>query len=400
MKPLAIHGGKPVREDYLPYGRQSINEDDLKAVTNVLKSDFLTTGPLIEQFEREVARYVGANYAVSFSNGTAALHAACFAAGIEADDEVITSPLTFVASSNAALYQEAKVKFADVDLQTFNLDSQSVEGLITEQTKAVIAVDFAGQPCDYEALQKLANKYDLTLIEDAAHAIGAKAYGQSVGAISDMTMFSFHPVKQMTTGEGGIITTNNQQYYEKLLRFRTHGVTRDRTQLIKDEGPWYYEMHELGYNYRLTDMQAALGLSQLKRLDQFIERRQTIARRYNTAFQSLPTMTTPYISPEVKSSWHLYVIQLNKQQLTTDRRTIFEALQQENIGVNVHYIPVYWQPYYQQLGYEKGICPNAERLYQSFITLPLFPSMTDQDVNDVILAVNKVLKYYEVGGVT
>ncbi|MDQ0350237.1 UDP-4-amino-4,6-dideoxy-N-acetyl-beta-L-altrosamine transaminase [Alkalibacillus filiformis] len=400
MKPLAIHGGKPVRDRYLPYGRQSINEKDIEAVTNVLTSDFLTTGPAIDQFEQAIANYVGAQYAVSFSNGTAALHAACFAAGIEEGDEVITSPLTFVASSNAALYQGAKVKFADVDLQTFNLDPQSVEKLITDQTKAIIAVDFAGQPCNYEAFQKLAYEYDLTLIEDAAHAIGASYKGRSVGSISDLTMFSFHPVKQMTTGEGGVITTNDAELYRKLLRFRTHGVTRDRKQLLTDEGPWYYEMHELGYNYRLTDMQAALGLSQLKRLNQFIDRRQTIAERYNKAFESLSTVTLPFVSPNVKSSWHLYVIQLNESQLTTDRKTIFEALQKENIGVNVHYIPVYWQPYYQQLGYRKGICPNAERLYQSFITLPLFPSMTDDDVSDVIQAVEKVLKYYEVGDMT
>ncbi|GAA0454032.1 UDP-4-amino-4,6-dideoxy-N-acetyl-beta-L-altrosami ne transaminase [Alkalibacillus silvisoli] len=396
MKPkLAIHGGTPVRREFLPYGRQAIHDDDIRAVTDVLKSDFLTTGPKIEQFEKAIASYVGAKYAVSFTNGTAALHAACFAAGINEGDEVITTPLTFVTSANAPRYQGANVVFSDVDEKTYNIDPKAAEKQITPKTKAIIPVDFAGQPCDYDALTGLAERYNLTIIEDAAHAIGAKYKNKHIGSISDMTMFSFHPVKQMTTGEGGIITTNSFKYYEKLIQFRTHGITREESKLMNQGGPWYYEMHHLGFNYRMTDLQAALGISQIKRLNQFIKKRKHLVSRYDEAFKSIQAITTPFVHEEAQSSWHLYVIHLAQSQLTTDRKMIYKALQSENIGVNVHYIPVYYHPYYKHLGYLKGLCPVAESLYESFITLPLFPSMTEADVDDVVKAVYKVIDYYQ-----
>ncbi|UFJ43261.1 UDP-4-amino-4,6-dideoxy-N-acetyl-beta-L-altrosamine transaminase [Brevibacillus humidisoli] len=391
---LAIHGGQPVRERYLPYGRQWIDEDDVQAVVDVLRGDYLTTGPELARFEQSIASYVGAKYAVAFANGTAALHAACYAAGISPGDEVITTAITFAATANCILYQGGIPVFADIEPRTCNVDPQSISDLITEKTKAIIPVDYTGQPVDLDAIRKIAADYNLVVIEDAAHALGATYKGQKIGSLSDMTMFSFHPVKQITTGEGGVITTNSTDYYEKLLQFRTHGITRDPTKLSLPGGPWYYEMQFLGLNYRLTDMQAALGTSQLQKIDRFIRRRQTYAGIYNAAFQPLRQLRLPYQSQDGVSSWHLYIIRLNLDQLTVGRREIFEALQQENIGVNVHYLPVYWHPYYQKLGYKKGLCPNAETLYEEMITLPLYAAMTERDVQDVITGVKKVVAHF------
>jgi perosamine synthetase len=385
----------PIRQSYLPYGRQWIDDDDIEAVVEVLKGDYLTTGPYVSKFEQAVAQYVGAKYAVAFSNGTAALHGACFAAGIGQGDEVITTPMTFAASANCVLYQGGIPVFADIDEKTYNIDPNKIEEKITDQTKAIIPVDFTGQPVDLDRILEIAKKYNLVVIEDAAHALGATYKGRKIGSISDMTMFSFHPVKHITSGEGGIITTNNEEYYEKLLQFRSHGITREKDKLNEYHGPWYYEMQFLGYNYRMTDIQAALGTSQLKKIDKFIELRRKYVAMYNEAFKDMDEVITPFQHEDGQSSWHLYIIRLKLDKLTASRREIFEALQQQNIGVNVHYIPVHFQPYYQQLGYKKGICPNAEKLYEEMITLPLFPAMSEKDVNDVIKAVERTIDYYK-----
>ncbi|MBZ3766309.1 MULTISPECIES: UDP-4-amino-4,6-dideoxy-N-acetyl-beta-L-altrosamine transaminase [Bacillus cereus group] len=393
---LGIHGGKPVRETYLPYGQQQIDKYDIQAVVDVLKGDFLTTGPMVQQFEEAIAKYVGAKYAVSFSNGTAALHAACYAAGITEGDEVITTPMTFVASANCILYQGAKPVFADIDNETYNISPKSIEEKITNKTKAIIPVHFTGQPVELEAIKKIAKKNDLIIIEDAAHALGATYKNKKIGSIGDMTMFSFHPVKHITTGEGGVITTNNPLFYEKLVQFRTHGIERNPQKLLENHGPWYYEMQFLGYNYRITDIQAALGLSQLGKLDSFIKIRKKYVDIYSKEFSCLSEIIIPKQLPQTSSSWHLYIIRLNTKLLKCNRKEFYEALQRENIGVNVHYIPVHLQPFYQKLGYEKGICPQAENVYEEIITLPLFPKMTEADVWDVIQAVRKVLLFYSV----
>lgn len=394
-KKLAILGGNPVRGTYLPYGRQWIDDDDIQAVVKVLKSDFLTTGPEVGKFEQDFADYIGSRYAVAFANGTAALHAACFVAGISQDDEVITSPLTFVASANCVLYVGGKPVFADIDPITYNLDPQSIKEKLTQKTKAIIVVDYAGQPAQLDIIHQIAKENQLIVIEDAAHALGASFKNKKVGTISDMTMFSLHPVKHITTGEGGMITTDNQEYYQKLIQFRTHGITKNPKELTAtNHGPWYYEMQMLGYNYRMTDIQAALGRSQLHKLAKFIKRRKQIVEIYNQAFANMEEVICPQVLPNVDSSWHLYVIRLNTSHLTVERKAIYKALQKENIGVNVHYIPVYTQPFYQSLGYQSGSCPDAENVYQEIITLPLYPQMSDKDAQDVITAVKKVIQYY------
>lgn len=386
---------EPVRQSYLPYGRQWIDEDDIEAVIEVLKGSYLTTGPYLAKFEQAVAEYVGAKYAVAFSNGTAALHGACFAAGIGNGDEVITTPMTFAASVNCVIYQGGTPIFSDIDEKTYNIDPNKIEEKISDKTKAIIPVDFTGQPTELDGILEIAKKHNLVVIEDAAHALGAVYKGKKVGSISDMTMFSFHPVKHITTGEGGIITTNNREYYDKLLQFRSHGITREKDKLNEFHGPWYYEMQFLGYNYRMTDIQAALGTSQLKKVDKFVELRRKYVAMYNEAFKDIDEIITPFQHEDGQSSWHLYIIRLKLDKLTASRREIFEALQQQNIGVNVHYIPVHLQPYYQQLGYKKGICPNAEKLYEEMITLPLFPAMSEKDVHDVIKAVKRTIDYYK-----
>ncbi|MED3201580.1 UDP-4-amino-4,6-dideoxy-N-acetyl-beta-L-altrosamine transaminase [Bacillus toyonensis] len=393
---LAMHGGKPVREKYLPYGQHQIDECDIQAVVDVLKGDFLTTGPSVQKFEEAIAKYVGVKYAVSFSNGTASLHAACYAAGITEGDEVITTPMTFVASANCILYQGGKPVFADIDNETYNISPKSIEEKITNKTKAIIPVHFTGQPVELDAIQKIAKENNLVIIEDAAHALGATYKNKKIGSIGDMTMFSFHPVKHITTGEGGVITTNNPLFYEKLVQFRTHGIERNPQKLLENHGPWYYEMQFLGYNYRLTDIQAALGLSQLSKLDSFIKNRKKYVDIYNKEFSCLSEIIIPKQLPQTDSSWHLYILRLNTKLLKCNRKEIYEALQKENIGVNVHYIPVHLQPFYQKLGYGKGICPQAENVYEEIITLPLFPKMTEADVWDVIKAVRKVLSFYRV----
>ncbi|GAF65676.1 UDP-4-keto-6-deoxy-N-acetylglucosamine [Bacillus sp. TS-2] len=388
---LAINGGKPVRDTFLSYGKQSIDDDDIESVVQVLKSPFLTQGPVIEDFEEEIANYVGASYAVCFSNGTAALHAAYFAAGIQEGDEVITTPITFVATSNAALYQGATPVFADIDESTYNLSVSKVKEKLTKKTKAIVSVDYTGQPVDYAPFSDLAKKHHLVYISDGAHSLGATYKGKKVGIQADMTMFSFHPVKPITAGEGGVIVTNHPLFRDRLRLFRSHGISKNN--INPDQGDWYYEMHELGMNYRMTDIQAALGLSQLKKIESFIKKRQQIASLYNEAFKELEGLIIPSQLPNTTSGWHLYVIRLDLSKFKVNRKVIFDSLRAENIGVHVHYIPVYKHPYYQQMGLNSS-CFHAEHLYNEMITLPLYPDMNKQDVKDVIKAVNKVLKEY------
>lgn len=371
----------------IPYATQWVDDEDIAAVAQALKTAYLTQGPLVDEFEAKTAAYCGAKYAVAFNSGTSALHGACFAAGLKAGDEAITSPITFVATANAVLYCGAKPLFADIDPQTINLDPAAVAGQITAKTKAILPVHYAGQPCEMATISKLAKERNITVIEDACHALGADYQGKKIGAgqYSDMTILSFHAVKHITTGEGGMVLTNNKDLYEKLKTFRTHGITRDPKLLIeKDPGPWVYEMQALGFNYRLTDFQSALGISQLKKLDQFVARRREIVARYQAAFKNLPGLTTIQEKDVCRSAWHIYPIMVKG-----DRRAIFTALRAKGLGVNVHYIPVYWQPYYRQLGYQKGLCPRAEAYYQSTITLPLYPKMSEGEVETVIAVVKE-----------
>lgn len=370
------------RIHFLPYSTQQISDEDIKAVIETLKSPYLTTGPKVSEFEKVVADYVGATYAVAFSNGTAALHAACYAAGITQGDEVITTPITFAASANCVRYMGGEVIFADIDEETYNLDPKEVEKKITSKTKAIIPVDFTGQPVDIDAFMELGKKHNIVIIEDGAHSLGASYKKRKVGATADMTMFSFHPVKPITTGEGGMIVTNNRTYYEKLRLFRGHGITQ--TAYAKEQGDWYYEMTDLGYNYRMTDIQAALGISQMNRLDEFIEKRQELANLYTEKINQLPTLKAPNQLADTKSGWHLYSVQLDEVALGKTRKEVFEDLRNANIGVHVHYIPVYWHPYYQELGYKKGICPKAEQWYERALTLPLHPQMNEADVDFVL----------------
>jgi perosamine synthetase len=388
---LAIHGGSPVRETLLPYGRQSIDEADIQAVVEVLRSDWLTTGPKVAEFEEAFATWVGAAYAVSFSSGTAALHAAAFAAGLQSGDEAITTPLTFAATANCVLYQGATPVFADVCEDTLNLDSESIEAKISAKTRAIFPVDYAGHPADLTPILEIARRHRLAVIEDACHALGAEYGGRRVGSISDMTVFSFHPVKHITTGEGGMVATNDAQYGETLRRFRNHGISSDARQR-QSAGQWHYEMVLLGFNYRLPDIGCALGIQQLKKLESNLARRREIAARYTAAFREIPGVVSPAVRPEANPAWHLYPIRLDLKKLTVDRAEVFRALRAENIGVNVHYIPVHLHPYYRErFGFKGGEFPVAEDAYGRLISLPMFHGMSDGDAEDVIHAVRKVV---------
>ncbi|MFS0575521.1 UDP-4-amino-4,6-dideoxy-N-acetyl-beta-L-altrosamine transaminase [Sporosarcina sp. 179-K 3D1 HS] len=377
------------RETFLSYGKQTIDEDDVAAVVGTLRSPFLTQGPKVEEFERAIADYVGAKYAVAFANGTAALHGACFASGIMQGDEVITTPITFAATANAVLYCGGTPVFADINADTYNIDANEIPKKITPQTKAVIPVDFTGQPVDLDAIMDVAKENNLIVIEDGAHSLGATYKGRKVGSQAHMTMFSFHPVKPITTGEGGIITTNSKEYYEKLKLFRSHGITK--TPYSIEQGDWYYEMTDLGFNYRMNDIQAALGLSQLKKLDGFLERRREIADQYNDLLADVPGVIPPKQLEDTESGWHLFMIQLDENVLSKTRRQIFDEMRAANIGVHVHYIPVYWHPYYQELGYKRGQCLIAEKWYKQALTLPLHPKMTNEDVNFIIRILKNII---------
>jgi UDP-4-amino-4,6-dideoxy-N-acetyl-beta-L-altrosamine transaminase len=390
---LALHGGTPVRKTSLPYARQTIGEDDVQAAVAALRSDWLTTGPGVEAFERAVAGAVEARYAVAVNSGTAALHAAVFAGGIGPGDEVITTPLTFVASANAVLYLGGTPVFADIRPDTLNVDPAEVEALITPKTRAILPVDFAGQPCDLDALGRIASARGLVTIEDAAHALGASYQGRPVGAIADLTAFSFHPAKLITTGEGGMVTTRDDDLAARLRRFRNHGLKTDFRERTARGAP-YSPMVDLGYNYRLTDIQCALGLSQLSKLDSLVKRRTRIAERYVAALGRLEAVQVPAVLPHSRHAWHIFPVLLEIERIGADRDTILAALRAEGIGATVHYVPAYWHPYYEGLGYRRGLCPRAEAAYERLLTLPLFPAMTDADVDDVLTALRKVLWYY------
>lgn len=396
MEKLAIFGGTPVRTTKLSYGKQYIDEQDIQAVTDVLKSDYITCGPMVSKLEEKLCEITGAKYAVAVSNGTAALHLACMAIDIKEGDEVITTPITFAASANCALYCGAKPVFADINPETYNISPASIEAHITPATKAVVAVDFTGQAVELEEIRSICRKHNLTLIEDAAHSIGTKYNAQPVGSIADMTTFSFHPVKTVTGGEGGAITTNDENLYHKLLRLRAHGVTRNRNEMVNaNDSPWYYEQVELGYNYRITDFQCALVASQLEKLPAFSKRRSEIVTRYNEAFADIPEIIVQKEIPASETTRHLYIIQLELSLLNCTRREFFDALVAENICPQVHYLPVYYHSYYEKLGYKKGLCPVAEELYERILSIPLYYSLTDSDVEDVIQAIKKLIAYYK-----
>lgn len=391
---LAIHGGIPIRGTLLPYGHQMIDEDDLQAVVEALRSDWITTGPKVVEFEEAFAAYVGSSYAVSFSSGTAALHGAAFAAGLKPGDEAITTPMTFCATANCILYCGVNPVFADISPDTMNINPEEVARHISERTKAIIPVDYAGHPAELDAIMELAERNRLIVIEDACHALGASYKGKRVGSISHMTIFSFHPVKNITTGEGGMVVTDDREFARRLRLFRNHGITTDHHQR-ELQGSWFYEMIELGYNYRLTDIQCALGLSQLRKLPKWIKRRQEIAEKYNDAFAKHSVIRPQSVRVGASHAYHLYVVQLDLKRLHATRAEIFSALRAEGIGVNVHYIPVHLHPYYRKrFGYTGGEYPVAEKAYEQIISLPIFPAMTDKDIEDVILAMDKVLAAY------
>lgn len=375
----------------IPYGKQTISDADVRTVVEVLKSDYLTTGPEVERFEMGLCSFLGVKHAVAISNGTAALHAACHAAGIGPGDEVITTPITFAASANAVLYCGGTPVFADIDAYTWNISPASVRERITSKTKAIIPVHYTGLPSDMDAIIQIAQDYGLAVIEDGAHVLGAEQDGSILGCTGDMMTLSFHPVKHITTGEGGAIVTNDDVLAEKLRRFRTHGIVRGDAMTGHWDEPWFYEQQGLGYNYRITDLQCALGSSQLKSLPDFLKRRREIAQRYDGAFGNMTGLMLPGRLAGYESSWHIYVIKLALEKISRSRKEVFLELRELGIGVNVHYIPVYYHPYYRQLGYKKGICPVAEDLYERMITLPLHPSMSDDDVDRVIDAVKQTV---------
>ena len=395
MEELAIFGGKPVREKKIFYGRQCVEQDDVDAVVETLLSDYVTCGPKIGELEKKLCEVTGAKYAVAVCNGTAALHLAAMAAGFGPGDEVIVSSITFAASANCVRYCGATPVFADINDETYNIDPECIRKLITPKTKGIVAVDFTGQATELDEIRKICKEHNLMLIEDAAHAMGTKYNGQPVGSIADMTCFSFHPVKTVTCGEGGAITTNDEALYRHLARLRTHGITRNPEEMVHPtDAAWYNEQVELGFNYRLTDFQAAMLISQLKKLPKFSARRKEIVAAYDEAFSKIPEIQVQKEIPESDTTRHLYILRLRLEKLTCDRRQFFDALYAENTCPQVHYLPVYWHSYYEKLGYPKGLCPNAERFYESSMSIPLYYSLTDEEVRDVIRAVEKVVAYY------
>jgi UDP-4-amino-4,6-dideoxy-N-acetyl-beta-L-altrosamine transaminase len=384
----------------IPYARQCISEEDILAVSEVLRSDFLTQGPVVPRFEKEVSAYCGAQYGVAVNSATSALHLLCMAFDLGPGDWLWTSPITFVASANCALYCGAQVDFVDIDPQTGNLCSKVLEEKLVlaerqgKLPKIVIPVHYTGQSCDMEPIFKLSQRYGFKIIEDASHAIGGSYKGVKIGSCnySDATVFSFHPVKIITTGEGGMVVTNNASLAERVKLLSSHGITR-KPELMhhQNQGAWYYEQLDLGYNYRLSDIHAALGLSQLEKIDSFIEQRHKLVNEYVHLLSHLP-ITLPKETQENYSAWHLYVVQLELDHLKRSRREVFDSLRTQGIGVNVHYIPVYWQPYYKKLGYERGYCSVAEQFYERILSLPLYVNLSDEDVHTVSVAVHRALE--------
>jgi perosamine synthetase len=394
MEELAINGGVAIRQTMLPYGRQAVDESDIDLVVQVLDSDWLTTGPKVPEFEEAFADFVGAKEAVAVSNGTAALHAAMYALGIGPGDEVIVPPMTFVATANCVVYQGGTPVFADVDPCTLLLDPVQVESKLTSRTRAIITVDYGGQPCDYDALQSLADRHGLALAADACHALGGSYKGRSVGSLAELSTFSFHPVKHITTGEGGMISTNDSVLARRMRIFRNHGITTEHQQR-SDQGTWFYEMMDLGYNYRITDFQCALGLAQLRKLHDWLRRRREIARRYDAAFTEISAVEPVHVRDDVSHAYHLYMIRIGSVQPEVGRAEIFAALRAEGIGVNVHYIPVHLHPFYRRrFGTGPGLCPVSEAAYEQLISVPMFPQMSNRDVDDVITAVSRVFDVY------
>ncbi|MHC5076423.1 MAG: UDP-4-amino-4,6-dideoxy-N-acetyl-beta-L-altrosamine transaminase [Planctomycetota bacterium] len=375
----------------IPYGKQSIDEEDIRAVVEALRSDWLTTGPKVADFEQTFANLVGTKEAVAVSSGTAALHAAVYALGIGPGDEVIVPPMTFAATVNCVVFQGGTPVFADVDPQLLILDPIQVEKKITPRTKAIIAVDYTGHPADYDKLSSISKQHGIALVADSCHALGATYKGRPVGSLTDLSTFSFHPVKHITTGEGGMITTDDPELAKRMRMFRNHGITTDHRQR-EALGSWFYEMVDLGYNYRLTDFQCALGIRQLRKLPEWLERRREIARCYDEASAELSAVIPLPVEKDVVHAYHLYVIRLDLEQLQADRADIFTGLRSEGIGVNVHYIPVHLHPFYRKrFGTGPGLCPEAEAAYEQIISLPIYPSMKDASVDEVIKVVRKIL---------
>ncbi len=379
------------------YGHQHITEKDIQAVEKVLRSNYLTQGPVIESFEKKVANYCGAKYAVAVTNATSALHIACKAAGLGEGDVLWTSPITFTASANCGRYCGADVDFVDIDDKTYNMSVAELRHKLetaVQKPKVVIPVHLAGQSCDMEAIKALADECDFKIIEDASHATGADYKNTKVGSCcySDMTVFSFHPVKIVTTGEGGMVLTNNKDLYEKLKLYRSHGITRDADLMTQGaDGPWYYQQIELGFNYRMTDLQAALGCSQMDSLDEFVARRRYLVKRYNEKLKELP-LRTPYQDEATNPSWHIYIIRVDFTKVTLSKKEIFARMRDRGIALNLHYIPVHTQPYYQNLGFKKGDFPVSERYYEEAITLPLYYDLTDEQQDQIIQALKDVLQ--------
>lgn len=394
MEKLAIEGGAPTCPELIGYGHQCISEDDIESVINVLKSDYLTCGPATERFEETLKEVTGARFVTAVANGTAALHVAMLAASVGPGDEVIVSPITFAASANCVRYCGATPVFADIDARTWNISPESIIERITPRTKAIVAVDFGGVPVDLACIRQICDEHSLLLVEDAAHSLGTKFDGRPIGSIADITTFSFHPVKTVTTGEGGAVATNDPKLAQRIELFAKHGITR-KTELLEnpDEGGWYYEQLELGYNYRISDIQAALGISQLKRLAKFARRRCELVSIYNEAFSAIPEVEFQFDPSPEETVRHLYCLKFDTEALGVSRRFIFDALRAENVGVNVHYLPVYLLPYYKHLGYRGKECPNAEDYYNHAVTLPLHCGMTDANIEDVISSVKKVIAF-------
>lgn len=395
MEQLAIFGGKPVRTKKISYGRQWIEEDDIQAVVDTLRSPYLTCGPKVNELENKLCEITKAEHAVAVSNGTAALHIACMAIGIQEGDEVIVSSITFAASANCVRYCGGTPVFADIRPDTYNIDVEDVKRKITNKTKAIVAVDFTGQAVELDELKGICEKHHLFLIEDGAHSIGTKYKGQPVGSIADITTFSFHPVKTVTAGEGGACMTNSDELYKKLLLFRSHGITRNIDEMVnKSDAPWYNEQVTLGFNYRLTDFQAALLISQLSKLSRFSERRKEIRKQYDEAFAGMPEIFIQKSIQESDTTPHLYIIRLNLNRLKCNRREFFDAMVAEGTCPQVHYLPVYRHSYYERLGYKKGLCPVAEATYEQIMSIPFYAALTDEEVKDVIKAVKKIAEYY------
>ena len=381
----------------LYYGKQTIEDDDIKAVVDTLKSPLITCGPKVDELEKELCEYTGARYAVAVSNGTAALHCACIAAGIGSGDEVITTPMTFAASANCALYCGARPVFADINPETYNIDPDSIRKCITSRTKAIIAVDFTGQVVEADEIRKICDEYGLLFIEDAAHSIGSSYNGTKVGNIADITTFSFHPVKTITGGEGGAVLTNDENLYNKISLAHTHGITHDEA-MMKDlphEGMWYYEQISLGYNYRMTDFQAALLISQLGKLERFKKRRKEIVDYYDSELRNVDGIILQKEIEQSDTCRHLYIIRLDENVLSCTRREFFDEMSSRGVQPQVHYVPVYWFPYYQELGYKMGLCPNAEEVYKGIMSIPLYPSLTNEETAYVVDVIKTIVEKYK-----